>query len=330
MPKNRRERCPYCGFLDVVKWGVQSGHQRYKCKNCGSLFTFRRKDVSKSNRFVWFRWWVLGKLSQEQISGLSGYSSRQLRRWFDEYLDDAPTWTVRRKQSVHLLIDGTWFPNKVCLVVYRDNDAKATMFYRLTDDERESEIVSDLEAMIHSGIHITSVTSDGGQDIIRAVKKACPYAIRQRCVAHIERECLTLLTQHPKTSAGIELRRLVCQISEIRTHNDERYWKRCLDDWHRRHEDFLNEKSMSILTGEDKYMHDNVRRAYSHLRFALKDMFHYIDNPDIPKTTNALESFFGHLKDNVGPHRGLSFDHHKNFVKWYLYFRNEEDKKRKK
>ena len=61
MAKTRRERCPHCGFLEVIKWGRQCGHQRYKCKNCGSLFTFRRKDVSKANRFVWFEWWILRK-----------------------------------------------------------------------------------------------------------------------------------------------------------------------------------------------------------------------------------------------------------------------------
>ena len=71
MAKSRRERCPYCGFLDTIKWGKQSGHQRYKCKNCGSLFTARRKDVSHKNRFVWFRWWVEGKQTVEQISELS-------------------------------------------------------------------------------------------------------------------------------------------------------------------------------------------------------------------------------------------------------------------
>ena len=78
MAKTRRERCPYCGFLDVIKWGRRDGHQRYKCKNCGSLFTFRRKDVSKANRFVWFEWWILRKQTVPQISDLSGCSERQL------------------------------------------------------------------------------------------------------------------------------------------------------------------------------------------------------------------------------------------------------------
>ena len=52
MEKTRRERCPYCGFLDVIKWGRRANHQRYKCKKHGSLFTFRRKDISKANCFV--------------------------------------------------------------------------------------------------------------------------------------------------------------------------------------------------------------------------------------------------------------------------------------
>ena len=45
MQKTRHERCPECGSKDVIKWGKQSGHQRYKCRGCGALFTFRRKDV---------------------------------------------------------------------------------------------------------------------------------------------------------------------------------------------------------------------------------------------------------------------------------------------
>ena len=47
----------------------------------------------------------------------------------------------------------------------------------------------------------------------------------------------------------------------------------------------------------------------------------------MPKTSNALESFFGHLKDNLRIHRGLSFEHQQAFVKWYLHFNNEKKKK---
>ena len=73
----RRQRCPECGSLDIIKWGVRNGKQRLKCRNCKSLFSARRKDISKSNRFPWFRKWVSGRMTIEEISASSGYSSRQ-------------------------------------------------------------------------------------------------------------------------------------------------------------------------------------------------------------------------------------------------------------
>ena len=54
----RRQRCPECGSLDVIKWGIRNGIQRLKCRNCKLLFSSRRKDISKSNRFPWFRKYI--------------------------------------------------------------------------------------------------------------------------------------------------------------------------------------------------------------------------------------------------------------------------------
>ena len=72
------------------------------------------------------------------------------------------------------MIDGTWLPNKMCLIVYRDETVKATLFYWLTDEEWENEIREDLENLMSADIEIESVTSDGGRNIIKAVKKGLP------------------------------------------------------------------------------------------------------------------------------------------------------------
>ena len=85
MQKTRRKRCPECGFLSTQKWGKRNGHQRYKCSNCGVVFTSRRKDISQQNRFVWFEWWILRKQTIMEISQMSGYSVRSVRNWFDDY-----------------------------------------------------------------------------------------------------------------------------------------------------------------------------------------------------------------------------------------------------
>jgi hypothetical protein len=67
-----------------------------------------------------------------------------------------------------------------------------------------------------------------------------------------------------------------------------------------------------------------VRRSFVTIKNALPDLFHYLENPRIPKSTNGLESFFGHLKQNIFIHRGLSKEHFKNYLKWYLYFKNHK------
>ena len=77
------------------------------------------------------------------------------------------------------------------------------------------------------------------------MRKACPYAVRQRCLAHIQRECLTWLTRHPKSEAGKSLRRIVTLICKIQTRNDMLYWKQMLSEWHSRHVGYLNDKTVS-------------------------------------------------------------------------------------
>ena len=118
MLKTRKYRCWVCDSLDVIKWGIRNGKQRFKCKECGALNTRTNQGVSQSNRFVWFREWIIGKQTFFQLSVKSGYSERSLKRYFYAYLSNYPTWKIRPSEKVNLLIDGTYFSNKVCLVLY--------------------------------------------------------------------------------------------------------------------------------------------------------------------------------------------------------------------
>ena len=74
-------------------------------------------------------------------------------------------------ERVNLLIDGTYFANKICLVLYRENNIKATLFYRLTDGEWEDELCEDLGNLLSLSIEIESVTCDGLSNILKSIKK---------------------------------------------------------------------------------------------------------------------------------------------------------------
>ena len=55
-------------------------------------------------------------------------------------------------------------------------------------------------------------------------------------------------------------------------------------------------------------------------------MFCFLDDNEIPYCTNKIEGFFAHLKGKLSPHHGLRFNAKRNFIKWYLYFKNQDCK----
>ncbi len=313
-----------CGSSSVIKWGVRSGKQRFKCKNCAAFNTWTNKGVSQSNRFIWFRRWIVGKQTFSQLVTASGYSERTLKRYFYEYLSNYPQWNINTSERVNLLIDGTYFSNKICLVLYRDNRVKSTLMYRLSDGEWLEELEEDLTNLLSLGICIESVTCDGLSNILKAVKRSSPDTVIQRCLAHIQRETLIWLTRRPKFKSAQELRLIIKDLHKIASHQDCTIWIKRLSDWYELYKDFINEKTFNAETGRYWFTHKSLRKAFVHINRALPNMFHYLDNPNIPKTTNSIESFFGHLKGNIAIHRGLSKEHYKNYIKWYLFFKSNE------
>jgi hypothetical protein len=63
--------------------------------------------------------------------------------------------------------------------------------------------------------------------------------------------------------------------------------------WYEKHKDFVNEKTYYPQTKRYWFTHKSIRKLFIHIKHikrALPDMFHYLGNKYIPKTTNALES----------------------------------------
>ena len=55
---------------------------------------------------------------------------------------------------------------------------------------------------------------------------------------------------------------------------------------------------------------------------AIPDMFHFLDDPQVPDTTNSLEGFYSRLKGDYWRHRGLSAQHRIAYLSWYCHFKN--------
>jgi hypothetical protein len=130
----------------------------------------------------------------------------------------------------------------------------------------------------------------------------------------------------PKSEAGRSLKIIVNKLHLIESQADKHLWTLLIKRWYVQHKDYIEQMSVNPKTGRKWHKYKLIFRCYSVIRKALPNMFQYLENPMIPKTTNGLESFFGHLKDTISILRGLTLDHRNNFIKWYLYYINEEKK----
>lgn len=319
----QKKRCWSCGFLDIILWGTRDGKQRFKCKNCGILFTNNRPSQRINNRFIWFRKWVLERQTYRTLSRDSGYSIDTLQRTFYTILEKAPKLKIISRSAINLRMDATYFSG-FCMVAYQDNFDGYTQLIRFTDGEHYEEIKEDLDNLILLGIHLESITTDGHKSVLKAIRKSVPNVLVQRCLVHIQRMCLLWLTRYPKHISGQELRGLVLMLLNIKTTNDKLYWINELNAWYLRHRLYLSEKTYHENTNRFWYTHKLLRRTYFSIQKALPNMFHYLQNSAIPKTTNGIEGYFSHLKNHLDLHRGLTTKNRINFIKWYVYFSNEK------
>ena len=124
------------------------------------------------------------------------------------------------------------------------------------------------------------------------------------------------------------------------TQEQANLWIRYLEAWEQTHGDFLKERAYTDNPKPGKrkwrYTHERLRSAYRQLAKLLRDdqLFTYLDNDllrrtgqPIPRTTNHVEGGINsQLRNKLKLHRGMSEDHQRRLVEWYLYTRAEAPK----
>lgn len=119
---------------------------------------YENKSVKEHNQFVWFKKWVMEERQMYKYLVRDSEMSRSaLQQLFSIYLKKATTVAIRSKINVHLLIDGTYFSNELCLILYYDHDIGYVQLYRETDQEKYKEIKEDLENLLKLDENVYSV-----------------------------------------------------------------------------------------------------------------------------------------------------------------------------
>lgn len=324
--EKKGKKCNVCGSNKLHKDGKRNGKQRYQCSECYANFTIKNTSVKKSNQFIWFKKWVMERQVYSTLVRDSKMSQKTLQRLFNEYLKSYPVIEIKSKSKVHLLVDGSYFPNGLCLILYYDYDINYVQFYRETTQEKYKEIKEDLENLQKLGVDVYSVTCDGHKAILKAIKKVYPDAIIQRCLVHVKRQTRNYLSEKPKHPINQQLLSLSKQITSIKTIEKSNEWLLNFKLWYEQNKDFINEKTFNQDSKRFWFTHKNLHLATTLIIKAIPNMFCFLDDNEIPYCTNKIEGFFAHLKGKLAPHHGLRFNAKRNFIKWYLYFKNQDCK----
>jgi hypothetical protein len=260
------------------------------------------------------------------LSSLSGYSLPYLVEKFHAFIEKDPPVLPPIDQSqmeeAFLLIDGLWFTKRFVLMAYRQSRTLVLLHVSVMGQERGSRIAKDLRILTQH-YRFTGVVSDGGTGIRNAVVTVFGHIPHQICLAHMHRDVISAIGRYPKDIRIKEFKRLSDHIWLIESKEALNWWKKEVSAWYKENRDYVHEKRWDDQ-GNCWYIHKGVRKALRILVTLPNTSFKFLSHPLMPKTTNEIEATFGHLGKRWLAHRGLKQERWEQFMKWFVYFYNQE------
>jgi hypothetical protein len=226
-----------------------------------------------------------------------------------------PQTALGLRQCRHLIFDGTFLQRPRSIVALMDACSRMliTGQYGVAENS-DVQLQEFFQRLIRDGLYPRSFTVDGNPQVIKTIRYLWPDIIVQRCLVHIQRQGLSWCRTSPRTDYARELRKIFLKITHINTTAERDAFLQTVADWEK-----MYGLQISIRR-ERGHVFSDIKRARSMLLRALPDMFHYLENPSIPVSTNSLEGYFSRLKTHYRQHRGLTMVKRENYFQWYFYF----------
>jgi hypothetical protein len=318
---NEQKRCPRCKSSRVKFYGkTKQLKQRFRCSECLKTFIWKAPHNKIYRRRHWFKIWVTENYSVRQISRQSGYSEFKIKQIKNHWLAKKPPEINDLSRVKYIIYDATYFHKDGCLINIMNARSCRVIAQMYVNRESFKDVYPwFLHLKNDKGLNPEHVTMDGERSIIRALKLAWPGVKLQRCLYHIEHEGLRWLRTYPKTEAGKELRAILRTLSSIKTIKERDNFIAGFRNWLGKYKNFVLSLPRSTIAFKD------LQRTIVLISNALPDMFRYLTDQHIHKTTNAVEGFHSRLKTDYQRHRGLTRKHRINYIYWYCYLKNNKN-----
>lgn len=224
---------------------------------------------------------------------------RTLHKYLKSYQLETKIHTPR---SLYLVVDALYFRKKKnatpwCAVVFRDPQEKENLWWGFGMVESHHLYEEGRGRLESLGYIIMGVTGDG-MSLIRKVFNDIPF---QMCLVHMERIVIRKITLKPKTEAGQVLLALTKTLGRCPSF----VWKERFKKYIEKYRTFLNEKTFHPDSRVYSFTHQELRSAVMSLKLFEGYLFTY-EKIRLPQTSNTLEGHFGHVRDIIRIHRGIS------------------------
>jgi hypothetical protein len=314
--------CSVCKNKLKKRGKTSNGKQRWYCRNCSVSSLKPRPDLSRGFVFENFVSWLLGKASQDEL-GLSARTFRDQTSW----CWGVPVPNILTGEVHHtIIIDGIRVGGRVCLIARNTQFVVAWVWVPYESSMHWSALFRLLPPP-------TYVVCDGQKGLLKALSICWSETTVQRCRFHAWLNVKTKLTLHPESQAGQELSQLTRDLLHVHTRQQARRWKRRFSTWHKRHREYVNERTIKLNPRPRerswRYTHERLRSAYRQLAKITDDLLRssYRPSLELPSTTNHVEGGVNsQIRARLKQHRGMPNEHQRVLVDWYLYARTEEQK----
>lgn len=212
------------------------------------------------------------------------------------------------------VMDCVYFGRGWCYLVVRDWYTRKNIYVKhlIKGYETIQDYLDAVEIITSCNNILEGIVVDGRRGVLRALEQE-GYLV-QMCQFHMKQIMKRYLTKNPQTQAGADLKSigddLVYLIPQVLAQR--------LDEWYRRYEPFIKERTYHQEGRHWNYTHRRVRSAYYSLRRNLPYLFTFQTQTDMPNTTNSADGYFSHLKDKVRVHRGLKRDRKHRLIMYLI------------
>lgn len=332
--KTNRPRCPVCDSPTKKNGTTSKGTTRWRCTTCNASFTRNPQTTStQAATFRTFVDWASGTRSLAQLAADTGTSISTLQRRFTW------CWYIRVPHSPdphrvydQVFIDGTYLAGGCLLIAASSTHVIDWHWCRRETTSAYTHLLTGIAAPL-------LVTTDGGQGAQSAIRTRWPTAKVQRCLVHVQRVVRRHTTSRPRTDAGKTLYRLALTLTRVRDLDAAADWVARLHDFGTVYHDYLNEKTTAdpaTTPGGRRWAwtHDRVRKAHNSLLTVYRrgHLFNYLTAtssddappPAMKSTTNTLEGGINAvIKTLARAHRGLTAEHQRTVIDWWLYLHTQ-------